>query len=99
MCLYSTLKERRSSKETVGHKEYAMNDEGFTYTVSGMLKEYKGSNPSVTIPEGVAEIGGRAFRGKPITSVHLPKAMKAIGSEAFYGCRSLSSINIPDSVT
>ena len=47
---------------------------------------------SVTIPEGVTSIGGRAFSGcSGLTSITIPEGVTSIGSGAF-ACSSLSSI-------
>ena len=54
----------------------------------------------LVIPEGVDEIGERAFvycRG--LTSVTIPNSVTTIGDRAFYGCTGLTSITIPNSVT
>jgi Leucine-rich repeat (LRR) protein len=46
------------------------------------------------------ELPTEAFKGKTsLTSVKLPKTLKAIGSYAFSGCSSLTSVKIPDGVT
>ncbi|WP_289541515.1 leucine-rich repeat domain-containing protein [uncultured Alistipes sp.] len=45
------------------------------------------------------ELPTEAFKGKTsLTSVKLPKTLKAIGSYAFSGCSSLTSVKIPDGV-
>ena len=56
---------------------------------------------NVTInPEGGLEIvGDTMFRNLPITSIVLPDTVKYIGEEAFAGCTSLTSLNIPDALT
>jgi len=45
---------------------------------------------SITIPEGVTEIGSKAFDGRGITSVILPKTLKRIESDAFSNCSRLT---------
>lgn len=53
---------------------------------------------SVTIPEGVKEIGVRAFSDcRKLESVKFPNSLEAIGSQAFSGCR-FTNITIPDNV-
>ena len=54
---------------------------------------------SVTVPEGVVEIGYGAFQGcELLEKIQLPHTLKRIGSDAFADCRSLRSITIPSSV-
>ena len=66
----------------------------------GELEKYLGAAPSVTIPEGVTKIGGRAFDDcKSLASVTIPEGVTEIGSSAFRGCTSLSSVTIPEGVT
>lgn len=54
---------------------------------------------SVTIGEGVYEIGWESFSGcSGITNVALPNSLHSIGPRAFYGCTSLPEITIPSNV-
>ncbi|MDR1307443.1 MAG: leucine-rich repeat domain-containing protein [Treponema sp.] len=53
---------------------------------------------SVVIPEGVTEIGIRAFSDTALSSITLPKSLTSIGREAFTRSK-LSSITIPGGVT
>ncbi|MCM1578261.1 MAG: leucine-rich repeat protein, partial [Ruminococcus sp.] len=51
------------------------------------------------IPEGVREIGERAFdECGSLTEVILPESTVIIGDRAFISCTNLKSINIPDGV-
>lgn len=55
---------------------------------------------SITIPEGITRIGGRAFyynTSGGLTSIHLPKNLKEIGSGAFQNCE-LTEIILPPSL-
>ena len=55
---------------------------------------------SITIPNSVTDIDGRAFYGcSSLTSIEIPNSVTYIGSDAFNGCSSLTSITIPNSVT
>ena len=46
----------------------------------------------VTIPEGVAEIGSKAFIGSNIQSIYLPKSLKKIGAQCFKSCDNLDIV-------
>lgn len=62
--------------------------------------EYKDDIKKVVIDDGVASIGGFAFRDCPsLTSITILDSVTSIGGFAFYNCDSLTSITIPDSVT
>ena len=55
---------------------------------------------SITIPDSVTKIVGRAFVGCPsLTSVTIGNSVTLIGERAFGFCDSLISVTIPDSVT
>lgn len=51
------------------------------------------------IPEGIEEIGERAFSGCGFESIELPETLVSIGRYAFSGCENLLRINIPDAVS
>ena len=56
---------------------------------------------TVTIPEGVTEIGGSAFSAPSVTnlvSIVLPESLDIIRYNAFDGCCNLQSIYIPENV-
>jgi hypothetical protein len=55
--------------------------------------EWSTTPESVLIPEGVTEIGNRAFKGcRAIKTDCLPTSVKKIGTGAFSGCESLTSV-------
>lgn len=55
---------------------------------------------SITIPEGVTEIGPSAFMScVSLKEVKLPSTLKKLGSTAFWGCTSLERVVIPQGVT
>ncbi|MBP3584164.1 MAG: leucine-rich repeat domain-containing protein, partial [Peptococcaceae bacterium] len=59
----------------------------------GILKHYTGSDTIVQIPDGVVEIGYRAFyRNQTIEQIVLPDSMVKIGLQAFAGCTVLQHI-------
>ena len=66
--------------------------------VDGVLTEYTGSDASVTIPEGVIEIGGEVFRWKRLTEVTFPKSLKKIEDFAFADCANLKRLVFPSNV-
>ena len=58
------------------------------------LIKYNGHSKSVVIPDGVAEIGERAFWGhEDFTEITIPKSVTKIGKEAFYGTNTRLTIN------
>lgn len=72
-------------------------------TVKSVNREAFSNNryiTSVTVPEGVTDIGKYCFRGCiGLSSVTLPSTLKNICEGAFYECNSLKEIEIPDGVT
>ena len=54
---------------------------------------------SITLSEGITEIGEVAFAYSGITSITLPGSLRTIGANAFQDCHQLSSIDIPEGVT
>ncbi len=65
-----------------------------------ILEKYDGEAAEVNIPEGVMEIGARAFEDcTNLVSVKIPDGVTKFGDYAFQGCTSLESVTIPDSVT
>lgn len=55
---------------------------------------YGCSIPIVTIPEGVEDIGGKAFGWGAVTSLVIPKSVKGIYTWAFGGNTNLSEISV-----
>ena len=53
----------------------------------------------VTIPEGYTRIGAEAFRGAPITSLHLPASMQFVSYGAFRRCNALVDVEMEASNT
>jgi hypothetical protein len=53
----------------------------------------------VTIPNGLASIGGEVFWGcTSLSSVTIPNSVTRIGDYAFYGCHNLTNVTIGKSV-
>ena len=66
---------------------------------NGVLKKYVGPGGDVVIPEGVSQIGTKAFfRCVSVTTVMIPEGVTEIDSEAFVLCKNLKTVQIPESV-
>lgn len=66
----------------------------------GELKQYRGDDAHVVIPEGVTAIGRLAFVNRfRMKTVSIPHSVTQIGDNAFRGCCRLESIAIPPRVT
>ncbi len=67
---------------------------------NGVLKKYVGPGGDVVVPEGVTEIGNRAFEDRSdLTSIVLPESLTNIGEGAFISCHSLTGIALPETLT
>jgi hypothetical protein len=65
-------------------------------TAAGVLLSYPGAAGEVTIPEGIREITGGAFRMETgITAVSFPASLETLGDSAFYGCSNLTRADFP----
>ena len=67
----------------------------FVIDDSGVLTAYKGSATDVVIPEGVTDIGERAFASSTVENVTIPAGVRTIGNEAFI-YSSLKKITFQD---
>ncbi len=63
-----------------------------------VLVKYIGSSTDVIVPTDTLGIAD-AFLNSDVVSVSLPATVMTVGSNAFYGCRSLESISLPASCT
>ena len=62
-----------------------------------VLKKYNGEEEEVTVPDGVKEIGKKAFEGnKSIKKIILPDSVETISSCAFADCSNLEKVIITD---
>lgn len=67
---------------------------------NGELKEYKGTEAVISVPEGVHTISCRAFAHcDSIQSIHLPEGLTSIGIGAFENCKALKEVFLPSTVT
>ncbi|MDE6704425.1 MAG: leucine-rich repeat domain-containing protein [Treponemataceae bacterium] len=63
------------------------------------VRQYRGSETSVTTPEGVTRIGEHAFENcTGITEVTIRDGVTVIDDYAFYGCENLATVSVPASV-
>lgn len=64
---------------------------------NGVLLKYNGNDSDVLIPDGVTEIGCKAFKNcENLKSVEIPNSVKDIGRFAFKDCINLTNITLPD---
>ena len=67
---------------------------------NNVLVEYSGSETKIVIPDGVIEIGDRAFQGQEkIVSVVMPETVVKIGTQAFRKCIKLKEISFSPNIT
>ena len=71
---------------------------GITRIPHGMFRSTK-MRGNLIIPEGITEIGFAAFVGTEISSVTLPSTIREINVESFSRISTLTTVNIPDSVS
>ena len=65
---------------------------------NGVLKKSRAKGDVIVVPEGVVEIGHKAFCETKLKEVVLPSTLKKIGSFAFSDCRYLKRVTLPDGV-
>lgn len=71
----------------------------FEITADGTLKNYKGHEKKVIIPNSVKQITFGTFMNKSeIEEIILPNSLEKIDEYAFYSCTSMEKINIPNNV-
>ena len=67
-------------------------------TINSYKFSYCPNIASITLPEGLEEIGASAFYGTGLTSIVLPNTVTKIGASAFYRT-GLTSITLPSGLT
>ena len=66
---------------------------------NGRLLKYEGSDGDVVIPEGVTEIGDRAFQYcRGLTDISIPATVKRVGKGAFRHCENLGCVALETGV-
>ena len=66
---------------------------------NGVLISYTGSDFKINIPDGVARVGKKAFLDSNIQEISFEgETLRSIDDEAFFGCKNLESIHIPNGV-
>ena len=78
--------EAPAQKVSVSSKDFVIDD--------NILKEYKGNDEVVTIPDGIKTIDKHAFDGKyTLKKVIMPDSVTSIKDAAFQSCTNLEEIN------
>ncbi len=91
--------ERSKTPRKKKEKKLVINDPNFIVEGS-VLKEYLGSDGEVTVPDGVTEIGIKAFyENKTLKSVVLPPSVLRIGDSAFKDCSCLKNVTLSAELT
>ena len=73
-----------------------MNNKGDFIIENDVLIKYVGTGSSVTIPQGLREIGQEAFsRHRTLVKVEIPDSVETIGDGAFSDCHKLWRIGFP----
>ena len=73
-------------------------DENGFVTEGTVLVDYVGEGGDIVIPDGITEIGERAFEGnRTITSVVISEDVNSISFSAFECCEALVSVDFPES--
>ena len=80
--------------------EFVLNDDEKSYSVKAANKDIKGD---IVIPTSyfdlpVTSISSWGFERCEIRSLYIPKGVKAIEDYAFYGCKTLKKLFIPETV-
>ena len=62
--------------------------------IGGSAFDGAGSLAAVSLPDGLAAVGGCAFRGTALNSVSIPESVSSIGGQAFADCTGLTDAMI-----
>ena len=79
-----------------GEQEELLVDAIGSYALSS---SYEYGTGAVVIEKDIKTISSSAFRNCKIKSVNNPSTLTAFGEYSFYGCTSLTTVNIPEGIT
>lgn len=89
----NSYKNEELESELVDYYSFGYNSNGYYIKE---VKENKKEEASLTVPEGVYCIKASAFSNCKIESLVLPSTVTRIEDRAFYYCRNLVSITLPE---
>ena len=78
-------------------EEYTIK-EGTVTLADNLFENWLGNATTFHIPASVEQIGNRAFAYTQIKALPEMPGVKRIGGEAFYGCKNLKKLTIPETV-
>lgn len=78
-------------------EEYTIKD-GTVTLADNLFENWLGNATTFHIPASVEQIGNRAFAYTQIKALPEMLGLKRIGGEAFYGCKNLKKLTIPETV-
>lgn len=78
-------------------EEYTIKD-GTVTLADNLFENWQGNATTFHIPASVEQIGSRVFAGTQIKTLPEMPGLKRIGDEAFYGCKNLKKVTIPETV-
>lgn len=78
-------------------EEYTIKD-GTVTLADNLFENWQGNATTFHIPASVEQIGSRVFAGTQIKTLPEMPGLKRIGDEAFYQCKNLKKVTIPETV-
>lgn len=78
-------------------EEYTIKD-GTVTLADNLFENWQGNATTFHIPASVEQIGNKAFAGTQIKTLPEMPGLKRIGDEAFYQCKNLKKVTIPETV-
>ena len=112
--VWANEKEDITINNTVRNEDASVAEKASTTTASAFRYEIKDNEVTIkglgdetlteiSIPNEIEDcpvtsIGQAAFNGTKLEQVVLPNTITNIGSNAFYGCKSLEKVNLPDGI-